>query len=235
MFEIIKSYQRGRTRIEWLDSYHSFSFGEYYDPHKIHFGPLRVLNDDEIQPAAGFPTHPHSDMEIVTIVYEGTVTHKDSTGGKGTISTNEIQRMTAGTGIYHSEFNASDSEILKLLQIWFIPNQRGLTPSYEQKKISHEEKKNKLVKVVSGKKEDGIIFINQDAEIYLADLDENGKLTYNSQKYRGVYIQVVKGILNVNGLQIQNGDAIKITGETNLDIAAEVDSQIVLFDVTLNF
>jgi redox-sensitive bicupin YhaK (pirin superfamily) len=235
MFEIIKSYQRGRTRIEWLDSYHSFSFGEYYDPHKIHFGPLRVLNDDEIQPAAGFPTHPHSDMEIVTIVYKGTVAHKDSTGGEGTISTNEIQRMTAGTGIYHSEFNASDSEILKLLQIWFIPNQRGLTPSYEQKKISHEEKKNKLVKVVSGKKEDGIIFINQDAEIYLADLDENGKLTYNSQKYRGVYIQVVKGILNVNGLQIQNGDAIKITGETNLDIAAEVDSQIVLFDVTLNF
>jgi redox-sensitive bicupin YhaK (pirin superfamily) len=235
MFEIIKSYQRGRTRIEWLDSYHSFSFGEYYDPHKIHFGPLRVLNDDEIQPAAGFPTHPHSDMEIVTIVYKGTVAHKDSTGGEGTISTNEIQRMTAGTGIYHSEFNASDSEILKLLQIWFIPNQRGLTPSYEQKKISHEEKKNKLVKVVSGKKEDGIIFINQDAEIYLADLDENGKLTYISQKYRGVYIQLVKGILNVNGLQIQNGDAIKITGETNLDIAAEVDSQIVLFDVTLNF
>ncbi|MHB9041730.1 MAG: pirin family protein [Melioribacteraceae bacterium] len=130
MIDIKKSNERGHTQIDWLDSYHSFSFGEYYDPSNIHFGPLRVMNDDTIQPGEGFPTHPHRDMEIVTIILEGTVAHKDSTGGEGTITVNEVQRMTAGSGIYHSEFNPSDWEILKLLQIWFIPNKLGLTPSY---------------------------------------------------------------------------------------------------------
>jgi len=152
MIEVKKNNERGYTKIDWLDSRHSFSFGEYYDPKNIHFGPLRVINDDIIEAGEGFPTHPHKDMEIVTIILEGTVAHKDSSGGEGTITVNEIQRMTAGKGILHSEFNASDTEILKLLQIWFIPNGQGLTPSYEQMKFSHEEKKNKLLKVVSGEK-----------------------------------------------------------------------------------
>ena len=149
MIEVRKSNEHEHTKIDWLDSRHSFSFGEYYDPGNIHFGPLRVMNDDIIQPGEGFPTHPHRDMEIVTIILEGTVAHKDSTGGEGTITVNEIQRMTAGKGILHSEFNASNTEILKLLQIWLIPNKQGLMPSYEQMKFSHEEKKNKLLKVVS--------------------------------------------------------------------------------------
>lgn len=121
MIEIRKNNERGKTKIDWLESYHSFSFGEHYDPSNIHFGPLRVMNDDIIHAGGGFPTHPHRDMEIVTIVLEGTVAHKDSTGGEGTITVNEIQRMTAGKGIQHSEFNPSDEEVLKLLQIWFIP------------------------------------------------------------------------------------------------------------------
>ena len=235
MIEIKKSDERGHTKIDWLDSRHSFSFGEYYDPKNIHFGPLRVINDDIIQPGEGFPTHPHRDMEIVTIIFEGTVAHKDSTGGEGTITVNEIQRMTAGKGILHSEFNASDTEVLKLLQIWFIPNQQGLTPSYEQMKFSHEEKKNKLLKVVSGKKEDGIIFINQDAEIFLSDLEPGIKLNYEVKDKRGVYIQIVDGTLNVNGNKIEKGDALKITDEKNLELAAEKNAKIVLFDITPEF
>ncbi len=233
MIEVSKSNERGHTKIDWLDSRHSFSFGEYYDPGNIHFGPLRVMNDDIIQPGEGFPTHPHRDMEIVTIILEGTVTHKDSSGGEGTITVNKIQRMTAGKGILHSEFNASDTEILKLLQIWFIPNKQGLTPSYEQIKFSHEEKKNKLLKVVSGKKEDGIIFINQDAEIFLSDLEAGIKLNHEVKNNRGVYIQLVDGTLIVNGKKIKKGDALKITNEKNLELIAEKNTKIVLFDITL--
>ena len=235
MIEVRKSNERGHTKIDWLDSRHSFSFGEYYDPKNIHFGSLRVINDDIIQPGEGFPTHPHRDMEIVTIIFEGTVAHKDSSGGEGTITVNEIQRMTAGKGILHSEFNASDTEILKLLQIWFIPTQQGLTPGYEQKKFSHEQKQNNLLKVVSGEKADGIIFINQDAEIFLSDLDAGIKLSYEVKEKRGVYIQLVEGTLNVNGNKIEKGDALKITDEKNLELTTEKNAKIVLFDIALEF
>ncbi len=235
MIEVRKSNKRGHTKIDWLDSRHSFSFGEYYDPGNIHFGPLRVMNDDIIQPGEGFPTHPHRDMEIVTIILEGTVKHKDNSGGEGTITVNEIQRMTAGKGILHSEFNASDTEILKLLQIWFIPNKQGLTPSYEQIKFSHEEKKNKLLKVVSGKKEDGIIFINQDAEIFLSDLEKGKIIQYKLSKERGVYLHVINGTINVNDISLNNGDAVKITEEDQINISAAENSNIILFDLILDF
>lgn len=235
MIEVRKSSERGRTKIDWLDSYHSFSFGEYYDPKNTHFGPLRVLNDDLIQPGAGFPTHPHKEMEIVTIVTEGTVTHKDSSGGEGTITVNEIQRMTAGRGIYHSEFNYSNFDELKLYQIWFIPNKQSLDPYYEQKKYSHTEKKNKLLKVVSGKREDGVMFINQDAEIYLSDLDSGISLQHKVEEKRGVYIHTAGGLVSVNGIRLNPGDAVKITDEKSITIKAEEDSRIMLFDMTLNF
>jgi quercetin 2,3-dioxygenase len=235
MIEIRKSDERGRTKIDWLDSYHSFSFGEYYDPKNIHFGPLRVLNDDLIQPGEGFPTHPHKEMEIVTIVTEGTVTHKDSSGGHGTIGVNEIQRMTAGKGVFHSEFNDSDIEALKLFQIWFIPNKQNLEPFYEQKKFSHQEKKNKLLKVVSGKKEEGIIFINQDAAIYLSDLDADTSIQYDVAPKRGVYIHIMDGRVFINGMTLEKGDAAKIYEENNISIRAEKESQIMLFDLTMDF
>ncbi|MHB8904833.1 MAG: pirin family protein [Melioribacteraceae bacterium] len=235
MIDIKKSNERGHTQIDWLDSYHSFSFGEYYDPSNIHFGPLRVMNDDTIQPGEGFPTHPHRDMEIVTIILEGTVAHKDSTGGEGTITVNEVQRMTAGSGIYHSEFNPSDWEILKLLQIWFIPNKLGLTPSYEQKKFSQEVKKNILLKVVSGNKEDGVIFLNQDAEIFLSDLEDEKEITHGLKESRGAYIHLIEGAVNVNGVLLSNGDAVGITGEEKIIIAATANSKIILFDMAMNF
>lgn len=235
MIEVKKSNERGHTKIDWLDSRHSFSFGEYYDPKNVHFGPLRVINDDIIQPGEGFPTHPHRDMEIVTIILEGTVAHKDSSGGEGTITVNEIQRMTAGKGILHSEFNASETEILKLLQIWFIPNQQGLTPGYEQKKFSHEQKRNKLLKVVSGKKEGGIIFINQDAEIFMSDLEKGKEITYNLDINRGLYIHVIDGSLNVNNVSFLSGDAVKVTQEKQIKISANVNSQFILFDLIPDF
>lgn len=235
MIEVKKSNERGHTKIDWLDSRHSFSFGEYYDPGNIHFGPLRIMNDDIIQPGEGFPTHPHRDMEIVTIILEGTVAHKDSSGGEGIITMNEIQRMTAGKGIMHSEFNASDTEILKLLQIWFIPNKQGLEPSYEQMKFSHEEKKNKLLKVVSEKKEDGIIFINQDAKIFMSDLEKGKEITYNINVNRGLYVHVIDGSLNVNSVSLLSGDAVKITQENQIKISANDNSKIILFDLILDF
>jgi quercetin 2,3-dioxygenase len=235
MIEVRKSNERGRTKIDWLDSYHSFSFGDYYDPTNLHFGPLRVLNDDLIQPGGGFPTHPHKEMEIVTIVTEGTVTHKDSSGGHGTISVNEIQRMTAGRGIFHSEFNNSNFDELKLYQIWFLPNKQNLEPSYEQKKYSNADKKNKLLKVVSNRKEDGIIFINQDADIFLSDLESDTILDYNIGNNRGGYIHVIEGRIVVNGIPLANGDAVKISDEKRISIKGEEDSKIILFDLTLDF
>jgi len=235
MFELKKSNERGHTNIDWLNSYHSFSFGEYYDPSNIHFGPLRVLNDDIIQPGQGFPTHPHSNMEIVTIILQGTVSHKDTSGGEGTITENEIQRMTAGKGILHSEFNASETEVLKLLQIWFIPNKQGLIPSYEQKKFSHEERKNKLLKVVSGKKEDGVIFINQDAETFLSDLDKLKEIKYTPKENRGAYIHAIEGVINVNNYILKDGDALKVKEEPQIIITAEADSRIILFDLPMKF
>ena len=234
MIEVRKSGERGKTKIDWLESYHSFSFGEYYDPSNIHFGPLRVMNDDIIQAGEGFPTHPHRDMEIVTIPLEGTIAHRDSSGGNGTITVNEIQRMTAGKGIQHSEFNASDSEILKLLQIWFIPNQQGLTPSYEQKKFSHEKKRNKLLKVVSGKKEEGIIFINQDAEIFLSDLDKAKEIKHEIKENRGVYLHLIEGIVNVKGISLLPGDAVKLVQEMSLEVNSVENSKIILFDMAMN-
>ena len=235
MIEIRKSNERGKTKIDWLKSYHSFSFGEYYDPSNIHFGPLRVMNDDIIQAGEGFPTHPHRDMEIVTIPLQGTVSHKDNTGGEGTITVNEVQRMTAGKGIQHSEYNPSNTEVLKLLQIWFIPNQQGLTPSYEQKKFSYQEKKNRLLKVVSGKKEDGIIFINQDAEIFLSDLDKGKEIKYGINKNRGAYLHLIEGAVNVNGISLLPGDAVKLFEEVSLTINSVENSKIILFDITMNF
>lgn len=234
MITVIKKEDRGRTKIDWLDSYHSFSFGDYYDPKNINFGPLRVLNDDTVKPTAGFPTHKHRDMEIVSIVTKGRMAHRDSTGSEGLIRVNDIQRMTAGKGIMHSEFNASDTEILKFYQVWFIPNQQNLTPSYEQITFEPGERKNILQLIVSGDKEDGVVFINQDAKIYLTDLEENTNLVYEPNLKRGIYIHIIEGQINVNGVEINSGDAIKAVDETKINIEAKKSSGLILFDVALD-
>jgi hypothetical protein len=234
MLSIRRSEDRGRTKIDWLDSYHSFSFGEYYDPEHLNFGPLRVLNDDTILPTSGFPTHPHRDMEIVSIVTNGAMAHSDSTGSSGVIGINDIQRMTAGKGIMHSEFNASDNVTLKLIQIWFLPNQKGLTPSYEQITFEPEERKNNLLLVVSGNKKDGVVFINQDAKIFLSDLEKGNFVSHNTKSERGIYVHVAEGEIEINSKVLKYGDAAKITHEDKVKITSLADSKIILFDLTMD-
>ena len=235
MLEVLRSKERGRTKIDWLDSYHSFSFGEYYDPKNMGFGPLRVINDDLIQAGAGFPTHPHRNMEIVTIVTQGAVAHRDSSGGEGIIRVGEVQKMSAGKGIFHSEFNASDKELLKLYQIWIMPNQNGLKPGYEDIRYDVAEKKNKLLLVASNNHGDGVIFLNQDAKIYLADLEAGTSLSYQTDKSRGVYLHVTEGSVEVEGVKLSSGDAIKLTEVESVEIKASENSGILLFDVVMNF
>lgn len=235
MLEVLRSYDRGKTKIDWLESYHSFSFGEYYNPYNMGFGPIRVINDDLVRPMGGFPTHPHRDMEIITIVTEGAVAHRDSSGGEGIIQVGEVQKMTAGKGIFHSEFNASDLHILKLYQIWIVPNQLGLKPSYEEIRYDVAEKKNKLLLVASNNHSDGVIFLNQDAKIFLADLDTENSLTHSTEKTRGVYLHIIKGKVLIDGVELSSGDAAKLTEIDCLNLSAKENSSFMLFDVVMNF
>lgn len=233
MLQLVKSDERGKTHLDWLESYHSFSFGNYYDPENTQFGPIRVLNDDVIAPGAGFPTHPHNNMEIVTIVLEGELAHEDSTGGKDVIRPGEVQRMTAGKGVQHSEFNNSDDKPAHILQIWFIPDKAGYEPSYEQKKYDSGKAQNALLKLVSKKEGDGIVTINQDAELYLSHLENGKDINYHISEDRGVYLFLIEGKLNVNGGEINNRDALKISEENEITISAKTKSSFILFDVLL--
>ncbi len=235
MLEVLRSKERGRTKIDWLDSYHSFSFGEYYNPENMGFGPIRVINDDLIQPGGGFPTHPHRDMEIVTIVTQGGVAHRDSSGGEGIIRVGEVQKMSAGKGIFHSEFNASDKEILKLYQIWIMPNQNGIKPAYEDISYDVSEKKNKLLLVASNNHADGVIFINQDAKIFLSDLDAGKSVSYKTEKSRGIYLHITNGSVEVAETKLSSGDAIKLYDVEGLEIKATENAGLILFDVVMNF
>ena len=234
MIDVVESSRRGKTQLDWLESYHNFSFGSFYDPENIHFGPIRVLNDDIVQPDSGFPKHPHNNMEIVTIVLEGELTHEDSSGGRGTITAGEIQRMTAGKGIFHSEFNNLHDKATRLLQIWFFPDQQNLTPGYDQRKYDLKETENKLYKVVGNDKESGHIFINQDAELFISNLKKDAEVKHNIKETRGVYIYLADGNITINDKQLKKGDAAKISDESALSIKAEEDSYFVLFDVPLN-
>lgn len=233
MIKVRKSAERGRTEIDWLKSFHSFSFGEYFDPENIHFGPLRVLNDDTVLPGAGFPMHPHKEMEIVTIVTHGELTHQDSMGNKEVIHAGAVQRMTAGTGVRHSEFNDSDFEEVTLLQIWLIPNKQGLTPSYQQIKYEPSDSKNKLLKLVSGNPAEGLIFINQDADIYRSNLEQDHTIDFKIREKRGIYIFVISGILEVNGKGLFMGDAAEISGESQLNITGKDHTDFILFDLSM--
>lgn len=233
MKKVLRSEERGKTNIDWLKSYHSFSFGEYYDPENLHYGPLRVINDDIVSPGAGFPTHPHRDMEIITIVLEGTIEHKDSTGTSGQIKWGEVQKMSAGKGILHSEFNPSADEYLSLLQIWIIPDTRGLTPSYEQKQFPFDEVANKLIKVASKEKEEDTIYIHQDAVLYYGNYAPGKKESINILPGRGLYLFNIEGVIEVNGELLQNKDAIMIESEENATISVEKESKFLLFNVAV--
>ncbi|MCF6094251.1 pirin family protein [Microaerobacter geothermalis] len=233
MIKIIPSEERYRAEHGWLTTRYSFSFAEYYDPNHLQFGPLRVFNDDIIQPGEGFGMHPHADMEIMTYVIEGELEHKDSMGNRGIIKAGEVQRMTAGTGIYHSEYNPSPNKEVHLLQIWFLPNQRGLTPSWEQKHFSKEQQRNQLLPVVAGKRLGEALIVNQDITVYLSHLEAGQQLVHKQEPGRRMYMFIIKGSAIINGAyQIKKGDSARITELSELNIKTEDGVEFMLMDLT---
>ncbi|MBX2974730.1 MAG: pirin family protein [Ignavibacteriaceae bacterium] len=230
-----RNSKRGYTKFEWLESYHSFSFGSYYDADNINFGPLRVINDDIVAPGGGFPMHPHQNMEIVTYVLSGALEHKDSTGTHEVIRAGELQKMTAGKGVYHSEFNSSQNNSVHLLQIWILPNKAGLEPSYDQRSWSTEERKNKLLKVASPNMNEDTIFINQDASIFISTLEDGNELPFQNIDGRGTYIHIIEGEVKIDNEVYSSGDAIEITGDELFKLKAEKKSELIVFELAMNF
>ncbi|HTZ69244.1 MAG TPA: pirin family protein [Acetobacteraceae bacterium] len=230
MIRIRKAAERGVTKISWLDSRHSFSFGDYYDPAQMHWGPLRVINEDVVAPGAGFPTHPHREMEIVTWVLEGELAHKDSTGNAEKIRPGELQRMTAGTGITHSEFNASANTPVHLLQIWLLPGEQGLTPGYEQKSFGTEIE-GRLRLVASQQGRDGSITIHQDANIFAGRLAPGQSHTLPVRPGRVQWVQVARGTATLNGMPLAQGDGAAVRDETALTVAANDAAELLVFDM----
>jgi hypothetical protein len=231
MITIRRAGERGHANFGWLESRHSFSFGQYYDPEHMGFGPLRVINDDRVSPDAGFDTHGHRDMEIISYVLEGGLAHEDSLGTGSVIRPGDVQRMSAGTGIRHSEFNASKTEPVHFLQIWIMPETQGIVPSYEQKHFPEVERAGKLRLVASGSPRDGALKIHQDADLYASLLKAGEKVGFTPRSGRGRWLQVAKGSLAVNGIALQEGDGLAASGERQIDIEANSDSEFLLFDM----
>lgn len=229
---IQRSEDRGGADHGWLNTKHSFSFADYYNPEKMGFGALRVLNDDHIEPGEGFGTHPHNNMEIITIMLNGELGHKDSMGSKSTLKENEIQVMSAGSGITHSEFNNSETEPLNLLQIWILTKERNIRPRYDQRYFPPEERKNKLQAVVSGKDLPGTLYIHQDASLWLGDFDKGKTASYQAEGHdRGIYLFIIEGSVSINGESLYRRDAAEIEDTDSLKIKIDEDSRILLIDV----
>lgn len=227
--------ERGHTEIGWLDSYHSFSFGDYYDPKHMGFSDLRVINDDRVAPGGGFSTHGHRDMEIVTVVLKGELEHKDNMGNGSIIRPGEVQRMTAGTGILHSEFNPSSTEEVHLLQIWILPERKGLEPGYEQKTFSLENSQGQFQLIAARNPESSeAVHINQDASIYTALLTENQQVSFPLHAERSYWLQVATGSVEIAGRVLEAGDALHFSNAADvLSIEAQTnDTQLLLFDLT---
>ncbi|MBF2047784.1 MAG: pirin family protein [Elainella sp. C42_A2020_010] len=223
--------ERGHANFGWLDSRHSFSFGNYYDPAHMGFRALRVINEDRVAGGGGFPTHPHRDMEILTYVLSGALSHRDSMGNTATIHANEVQRITAGTGITHSEFNASDSEPVHFLQIWIVPEQRGLTPSYAEAAFPAETRQNQWRLLAGGNSSNGAIHINQDVDLYAALLTDGEQLNFPLRPGRHAWLQVAQGKVSLNGLSLEADDGAAISDETQLEVLAHSDAEVLLFDL----
>jgi redox-sensitive bicupin YhaK (pirin superfamily) len=231
MIQLRKSSDRGHANHGWLDSYHTFSFADYYDPNYMGFSSLRVINDDRIEPAIGFPTHPHRDMEIVTYMLQGALAHKDSLGNGSVIETGEVQRMTAGTGITHSEFNASKTDGAHLLQIWIMPDRKGYTPSYEQKRYAEEGKAGRLCLVASPDGRDGSVSIHQDAFLYASILRQGDAVQHSLAPGRCAYLQVARGEMSINDMPLQAGDGAAITEESDIRFTSNNSAEVLLFDL----
>lgn len=226
--------ERGRVNLGWLESFHSFSFGQYHDPKKIHFGALRVVNDDTIAGGGGFGTHPHDNMEIVTIPLEGKLAHKDSTGNEGIILKGDVQIMSAGTGIRHSEYNASATEKAKLLQIWVFPKLKNIKPVYDQKTFDLKDRKNSWQVVVSPDVADRALNINQDARFSLVDLDSDRVIEYRMKwKNSGLYLFVIEGSIQTADKVLLNRDALGISETGEVNIKAMSDTQLLAIEIPL--
>jgi hypothetical protein len=231
MITVRPGAERGRTRFEWLDSFHSFSFGDYYDPDHLGFRSLRVINEDWVEPGQGFGTHPHRDMEILTYVLEGALQHRDSLGSGSVIRPGEVQMMTAGTGVTHSEFNASRSERVHLLQIWILPSARGLQPAYGQKAFPAAERDGRLRLVASGDGRAGSLKMNQDAAVLATLLESGREVAHEPGPGRHAWVQVARGEIDLNGTCLGAGDGAAVSGERSLHLKARSPSEILLFDL----
>ena len=230
-----KANTRGHANHGWLSSYHSFSFGGYHNPERVHFGALRVLNDDTVKGGMGFGTHPHDNMEIISIPLEGDLEHKDSMGNTSIIKHGDIQIMSAGTGIYHSEKNANTGETVKFLQIWVIPNKSNVTPRYDQITLNSVDRKNKLQQVLSPNADDDGVWIHQDAWFNMASLDKDVSVNYQlKSENNGVYIFVLKGDVTVNGQSLNERDGLGIWNTSELNMKADSNAELLLMEVPMN-
>ena len=231
MIQIRHAGDRGHANHGWLDSWFTFSFAEYYDPTQMGFGPLRVINDDRVEPGQGFGMHGHKDMEIVTYVLDGALEHKDSLGNGSVMRYGDVQRMSAGTGIRHSEFNPSATEAVHLLQIWIQPERANLTPSYEQKAFSADEKRGQLRLVASKDGREGSVTIHRDAYLYAAQLDGAETATHRFEPGRLGYLHVARGELLLNGQPLAAGDGVKIDDEAEIQLSGGREAEVLLFDL----
>lgn len=231
MINIRKSAERGRTKLGWLDSRHTFSFGGYYAPDHMGFGSLLVINEDFVAPGGGFPTHPHRDMEIITYVTEGALEHRDSMGTGSVIAPGDLQRMSAGTGVTHSEFNHSKSDRVHLLQIWIVPSRRGLKPGYEQRFFEPKDTQDALRLVASPDGRDGSLTIHQDASLYATRLGAGRAVTHALAPGHRAWVQLVRGVADVNGKRLEAGDGAAVTELDSLRLAASEDAEALLFDL----
>jgi len=232
MITLRPAEERGQADFGWLHTRYTFSFADYYDPEHVQFRSLRVINEDHVDPGHGFGTHPHRDMEIITYVLEGALAHKDSMGTGSTIRPGEVQRMSAGTGVMHSEFNHSPSEEVHLLQIWLLPERKGVKPSYEQKEFPRESKLNRLRLVASPAGDDGSVTIHQDARLYASVLEEGKSVLHELGKGRSAWLQVARGEVSLNGTTLKAGDGAAVEHEAALEITGRVSSsEFLLFDL----
>jgi len=231
MMRIRRSDERGRADHGWLETYHTFSFADYYDPQHMGFRALRVINDDYVAPGAGFPRHPHRDMEIVTWVVEGALEHRDSMGTGSVIRPGDVQRMSAGTGVTHSEFNPSGDERTRLLQIWILPERRGLEPSYEQKHFDESERRGRLRLIASPDGKDGSVRLHQDARILAGLLGPGDGVPFELDRGRAAWIQVVRGKVALGDQELGQGDGVAIEGETGLRLLARDEAEVLAFDL----
>ena len=231
MNQIRRSDERGQADHGWLKSFHSFSFADYFDPQHVEFGPLRVINEDRVQPGMGFGTHGHRDMEIISYVLSGELAHQDSIGNGSVIRPGDVQRMSAGTGVFHSEYNPSPKNAVHFLQIWIEPDELGIKPGYEQKFFAPQDKRGKLRLIASADGRDGSVSIHQDAELYAALVDGGERVVHRLGKDRRAYVHVARGAASVNGQALGAGDALKIDGEAEVRIEQGANAEVLVFDL----